>query len=177
MSAPRDDEGSVLYVRRGDKVTGPFARPLVLQRLALGRIRPDDELSPDALTWRRAEEFLNEGDSAGPQMPSGEPPVVNWRKERQAAWLRWIDERGGQDRRTAAWPAHFSPRGPDRRDPSGAGRRALFRPAGVSRRSAWLVPLAAVVAVVAVLVIMRWWLPETRVAVPVLTSPEARHSR
>lgn len=176
MSKPIHDS-PVLFVRRGEAVTGPFARALVLQRLALGRIGADDALSPDARTWWPAEAFRAEAETSA-QGPVPQPPgAPNWSQERHAAWLRWIDERSGQDRRAAAARAHFAPRGPDRREPSGAGRRALFRPAGGPRRSAWFIPMAVVLVVLASIAALRLWLPSNPVPLPPLAAPGARAPR
>jgi hypothetical protein len=172
MSAGLRD-GAFLYVRRGNDVSGPFARRLVLQRLALGRIRPDDELSGDGVSWEPAEGFIEE---AGPPLggtPPEEPGMQDWTEERRQAWLRWIDERSGYERRTGPPPPEAPARGPDRRDTRDGRRQALFGPSGSESRPGWVAPLAAVLVLVAVIAFMRWWLPSSAPRVPALAGPDA----
>ncbi len=41
------------YVRRGSRITGPYARAELERAILLGRIRPSDRVSPDGRTWFR----------------------------------------------------------------------------------------------------------------------------
>lgn len=169
--------GSGLYVRSGETVTGPFARTLVLQRLALGRIRSADELSHDASTWEQAEAYRAEANSLCRLDPLAGQDMIPWDPERRAAWWRWIEERAGRDRRQALRPGPFPARGPDRRISSAAGRRVLFAPTGQARRSFWVVPLGVVAVVATLTAVMGWWMPSAPIAVPDLVSPSSRPFR
>jgi len=42
------------YLKRGDKVTGPFPAKVISDYLLLGRIRQDDLLSTDRKNWEQA---------------------------------------------------------------------------------------------------------------------------
>jgi hypothetical protein len=149
----------------------------VLQRLALGRIRPDDELSGDGLGWEPAESFLDEAAPPLDGVPSGEPGLQDWTEERRQAWLRWIDERSGHERRTGPPPPDAPPRGPDRRDTPDGRRQSLFGPGQQPARAGWVAPLAAVLVLVAVIALMRWWLPSAAPRMPALVVPDAARNR
>lgn len=160
-----------LYVKRGDTVNGPFARRVVLHRLVLGSVRPDDQLSPDGMQWHPASRYREEAERSLANQPAPEPAPEpgddDWNEERRAARLRWIDERSGRDRRGGPPPPGFPPRGPDRRGQP-APRQALFAPARENRKVRWIAPLAAILLVVATIAVMRWWLPSTSPSISLL---------
>ena len=82
------------YTRRGNEIHGPFPVGLVTRHLLLGRVRNDDELSTDRVTWRRADsvwELLP--DTMRPGVDSGTSAA------RIVSARRWEDERRGLDRR------------------------------------------------------------------------------
>jgi hypothetical protein len=99
--------------------------------------------------------------------------MQDWTEERRQAWLRWIDERSGYERRTGPPPPDAPARGPDRRDTRDGRRQALFGPSGSESRPGWVAPLAAVLVLVAVIAFMRWWLPSSAPRVPALAGPDA----
>lgn len=55
MTLPLD--GSQWYARRGGIVRGPFTNEYMARYILLGRIRLDDELSQDRVSWRSAREY------------------------------------------------------------------------------------------------------------------------
>lgn len=110
------------YVRRGTAVSGPFPEKWIRRDLALGRLQPDDEISPDRLSWiplRERPDWLAE-----PAAEAAAPDLPGWREERRRARRRWLDERRLPDRRKAAAPrlsaAAEQRRQPDRRAPESA---------------------------------------------------------
>lgn len=85
------------YVRRGDSVTGPFPSPLVTHYAEVGRILPDDEISPDKRAWRP---FRDVPELAPLRLPDlADPDKRRWAEERLTAARRWADERYRPDRR------------------------------------------------------------------------------
>ena len=48
------DQGTRWYARRNGTVRGPFTDELIARYILLGRIRLNDELSPDRISWRPA---------------------------------------------------------------------------------------------------------------------------
>ncbi len=75
------------YIKSKGRLTGPFASGLISKNILLGRIHPDDLLSQDKNTWRKAS-------SIAEVMPE----VIKHRheanyKERLKAARRWADER------------------------------------------------------------------------------------
>jgi hypothetical protein len=86
------------YVKRGDDVTGPFPLPLLAHYAEVGRIRPDDEVSPDKASWLP----FSEVPELVPRKPSegrADPEKKRWQEERLLAARRWADERYRPDRR------------------------------------------------------------------------------
>lgn len=79
----------VWFVKRGEKVTGPFPAKQLLKWRILGRIRSDTQVSVDQVQWQRVEDVAE----LDPVKHYGDPkdPLV---KERIAAVMRWEDERG-----------------------------------------------------------------------------------
>jgi len=102
------------YVRRGDKVAGPFPSQVITNNALLGRVKPSDELSMDRLVWQALVdvpellpqdllELHTEIDSEQRQ----------WREERLKAARRWADERINDERRHDG--EGNEPRGEERR--------------------------------------------------------------
>ncbi len=84
------------YVRRGDKVTGPFPGRLISRRILLGQILLDDELSRDQRHWQPVSELkLLIPDVMG----SVDDPAS---RERALLSKRWADERSSLSRRKNA---------------------------------------------------------------------------
>lgn len=107
------------YVRRGDRVSGPFPEKWIRRDLALGRLAPEDEISPDRLTWVPLSERRDWLAAPPPTAPADLP---EWEEERRQARLRWMDERRLPDRRRPHGDhddAHDQRRG-DRRQPESA---------------------------------------------------------
>jgi hypothetical protein len=81
-------DNQLWYVRSKGKVRGPFASGLISKHILLGRIHPDDYLSQDKDTWRKASSIREVM-----------PDVIKHRndpnyQERLKAARRWADERG-----------------------------------------------------------------------------------
>jgi hypothetical protein len=161
------------YLRKGERVTGPFPLPAIQQDFLLGRIRLNDELSQDRQEWLRLSDHP-ELAALGPPAPrdGGEDGERDWGRERFEALRRWADERSGHDRRaqqqrtTAAQSAR---RQGERRQPESDRRtvRSTDRPAPSAQpRAAWRV-LAAILAVVILALIAVAYHYGTVVPVPV----------
>lgn len=90
------------YVRRGDKVSGPFPTQVVANNTLLGRFLPGDEVSLDQLEWKPLvtvaellpRELLELHDETDPEHRQ-------WLEERLKAARRWADQRTHDDRRLA----------------------------------------------------------------------------
>jgi hypothetical protein len=95
-AAPRGGLGFALYLRQGEAESGPYPRGLLERYVELGRVRPGDELSEDGLHWHPAASMLP-GLTALESAPAADP--AQWDVERRRARLRWIEERGGAERR------------------------------------------------------------------------------
>ncbi|MFN3397153.1 MAG: pentapeptide repeat-containing protein [Sulfurimicrobium sp.] len=88
------------YVRRGDRVSGPFPTQVVANNALLGRFLPGDEVSLDQLEWKSlatVEELL-------PQEllklhTETDPEQRQWLEERLKAARRWADQRTHDERR------------------------------------------------------------------------------
>lgn len=82
------------YVRRGDKVSGPFPTQLVANNALLGRFLPSDEVSLDHEEWQP----LSTVAELLPQEllelhVESDPEHHQWREERLKAARRWADQR------------------------------------------------------------------------------------
>lgn len=88
------------YVRRGEKVAGPFPSQVISNHALLGRVKPSDEVSMDQLVWQP----LVEVHELLPQEllelhAENNPEQRLWREERLKAARRWADERTHEERR------------------------------------------------------------------------------
>ncbi len=103
---------NVWYTRRNGEVKGPFPAGLVTRHILLGRIRHDDEISPDGHSWSRVSEH-----------PELIPPVIKESpgdpasQERLVTARRWADERNGERRGDNVSPGAEKRRRADRRTP------------------------------------------------------------
>lgn len=88
------------YVRRGDKVTGPFPTQVVANNTLLGRFLSGDEVSLDQMEWKPLM-------SVAELMPQEllelhqetDPERRQWLEERLKAACRWADQRTHDTRR------------------------------------------------------------------------------
>jgi hypothetical protein len=130
------------YLRRGERITGPFPLPAIQQDFLLGRVRMSDELSQDRLEWLRLSDHPELAALGAPAAPDGaEPGERDWGRERFEALRRWADERSGYDRR-AQQDAVGSPRRRqgERRQAPADGRSARSDERGAPSgqpRAAW----------------------------------------
>lgn len=82
------------FVRRGEKVEGPFPALLVSRYILVGRIKPDHEVSVDGRVWSAVSEFPELSPEIL-QIDESDPIA----RQRLMAAIRWEDERSGNDRR------------------------------------------------------------------------------
>ena len=82
------------FVRRGDAISGPFARGLLRRYRALGRLAPDDQVSLDRINWFLVSEVADLAPAFDPNVPepTSDGPV-DWSRERHRARRRWMEER------------------------------------------------------------------------------------
>ncbi len=98
------------YVKRGERVQGPFPEALVCSHIALGRINSADVLSLDGHFWRPLKELPELVAAVDRLLHQGaDEEGVNWREERAKAALRWLDDRKSPDPRSREHPEHPSP--------------------------------------------------------------------
>lgn len=101
-----------LFIRKNNKVSGPFPLKQLQQSILLGRLALTDEVSKDRQEWVAVRNFpelipdVLKGDVTDPQI-----------KERIAAARRWADERRGERRDQAG----NDRAGPGRREPESSG--------------------------------------------------------
>ncbi|VAW87270.1 Pentapeptide repeat family protein [hydrothermal vent metagenome] len=97
QSSGKNPLNQAWYVRRGDKITGPFPGRLISRRILLGQILLDDELSLEQLCWQPAAELKE-------LIPDVMSENVNDPMSRERALLskRWADERSSHSRRKTA---------------------------------------------------------------------------
>lgn len=80
------------YMRRQGTVRGPFCAQHITRYILLGRIRLQDELSTDRLTWRRVNSFTE-------MLPPEFADLSNWNNYQQLVVSRMlVDERKHQRR-------------------------------------------------------------------------------
>ncbi len=147
------------YVRRGDDRKGPYPAALIERNIALGRIRPSDELSHDDAHWQPATEY-----------PDYEALVHSGR---EPARQRRLDERERERRAAAQDAAPGQRRGQDRRAPEPldvARRRALAHRVWASlrpmhRRATRTMLGLALIIVAVVALSIKWVRPPPRSAV------------
>ncbi len=128
-----------LYVRRENRVQGPFPVGQIAQCLLIGRFRLSDEVSEDRETWQP---IRSRGDLI-PEVLKGDPQDPAFQERLQAA-RRWADERR---------PAH-APQADDRRTPEDLqtleyrhNRESIYRQ--LSRRREWSIRQALFVLALA----------------------------
>lgn len=91
----------VWYIRRRGEVKGPYPAGLITRYVLLGRIRDDDEISPDGRTWtllREHQELIPEVMKTAAADPTAQ--------QRLEAARRWADERGPERRGTRQEAEH-----------------------------------------------------------------------
>jgi len=112
--------GYALYLRQGELASGPYPRGLLERYVELGRVRAGDELSRDGVHWQPVARMLP--DVAALESPPADG-AAQWEAERRQARLRWIEERGGGDRRQqqATDPVETPPRSGSDRRTAGSG--------------------------------------------------------
>lgn len=103
---------NVWYIRRNGEVKGPFPSGLVTRHILLGRVREDDEISPDGQTWSRVSEHPELIPAVVKENP-GDPAA----QDRLITARRWADERNGERRGDDAAPGIEKRRRTDRRTP------------------------------------------------------------
>jgi len=103
------------YIKRGEKIEGPFPAKQISQWILLGRLRTEDHVSQDGLQWH-AIATMQELIPAQLKADLNDPIA----KERLQAARRWQDDRGARERRDArgygATPDGAQRIGGDRRD-------------------------------------------------------------
>lgn len=82
------------YMRRGERIEGPFPAGLISRYLILGRIRTTDELSTDKESWKQVSEI----DEVMPDVLQADLEDA-YHRQRLMAAKRWEDEREMRDRR------------------------------------------------------------------------------
>lgn len=114
------------YVRRGQRVSGPFPFPALEQDFLLGRLRLEDELSEDRATWLRVAEQPQIAAIVAMQTAlPGQSQERDWKLERLAAARRWANQRIGLDREVHDERSSDSqPREGNRRAPSTTTQRS-----------------------------------------------------
>lgn len=103
------------YIKRGEKVEGPFPAKQVSQWILLGRLRTEDQVSQDGLQWQT---IANMPELIPAQLKADlNDPLA---KERLQAARRWQDDRGARERRDTrgygATPGGAQRGGGERRD-------------------------------------------------------------
>ncbi|MCW5622294.1 MAG: hypothetical protein KIS79_14400 [Burkholderiales bacterium] len=100
MHAAEDSSGHLWFVRRGDRVCGPFPLGALRQEQLLGRLHEVTAFSADGYRWvgPNALGALLENDH------ERSATADDWSRQRAIARLRWADQRRGVDRRTACDP-------------------------------------------------------------------------
>ena len=149
------NEHKLWYVRRNQVVTGPFPEKVIQQHLLLGRLKIDDEVSPDVKQWHR----LKEVDELIPDVMKADLSDPEARERFEAA-RRWADERLSIDRRTVNGPTdHPERRGQERRGAEDAETLAARQSKTeliVSKRRNKGPQRAATVIALAILVFLIW---------------------
>jgi hypothetical protein len=158
------------YLRRGERVTGPFPLPAIQQDFLLGRVRVTDELSQDRQMWLRLTEHPELATLTQVPADGVETGERDWGRERFEALRRWADERSGHDRRTqqAAESAPARRQG-DRRQQAAdvwSARSDERRTPSAQPRSAWRVAAVILALVILALVAVAYHVGTT-VPVPV----------
>jgi len=140
MDSTQGISGHLWFVRRGERVFGPFPIGALRQEDALGRLRDATALSPDGQRWYEPGELR----------PLLEPGVARdqadeWIRQRAMARARWADQRTGIDRRAGRDASDQERRTDgDRRSASIAVRERLERREETSgiraeRKVVWIV--------------------------------------
>lgn len=94
MDATQAISGHLWFVRRGERVSGPFPIGALRQEDTLGRLRDVTALSPDGQRWyepRLLRPLLEPG--------AEHDQADEWIRQRAMARARWADQRSGIDRR------------------------------------------------------------------------------
>lgn len=162
--------GQQWYIRKDGIVSGPFAGTVIRRRIGVGRVAPNDELSVDQIFWEPVHHY--------PELiPYKKKRVIDetFQREREAAAVRWEDERSGIDRRETATYGVVPPSGlrdgRDRRegeDPAAVDHRDLRRQRELAdtaqrmdkrrpRRQTRLL-LLMVLFMVCISIALSWWL-------------------
>lgn len=104
------------YVRRGDKVSGPFPTQAVANNTLLGRFLPGDEVSLDQFEWKPLATVTELLQRELLELHSEtDPEHRQWQEERLKAARRWADQRTQEERRHAGEIRDEGLRGEERR--------------------------------------------------------------
>jgi len=90
------------FIRRGEKISGPFPAKLISHDWMLGRFLATDEASSDQVFWAPLDaipEFRPQIGVIKYRIVGTADAPLDWVHERRAAALRWFDERHQRDRR------------------------------------------------------------------------------
>jgi hypothetical protein len=150
------------YVKKQGALRGPFPSGAIIQDRLVGRISPQDELSPDREEWRVFDAWpeLAAALLADPEAAAGTADS-EWLGERAKARLRWADERSALDRRG---DQHDLSEASDRREierrAQGAegGKRSAPRSRPRSANERFMLKLVAILAICAGLLALLAWL-------------------
>ena len=94
MDATQVIAGHLWFVRRGERVSGPFPIGALRQEDALGRLRDATKLSPDGQRWYEPRQVRSLREPGVERDQADE-----WIRQRAMARVRWADQRSGVDRR------------------------------------------------------------------------------
>jgi hypothetical protein len=110
------------YVRRGERISGPFPEKWISRDLMLGRLTGDDQISLDRVNWVALGQRPELAAEAGGSSDAAADAPPDWNSERRRARLRWADERRQLDRRSGREQAveEDHRRRADRRHPESA---------------------------------------------------------
>ena len=127
-STGRGEVPRLWYVKRQDRILGPFPTGAIIADRLVGRIADGDQVSSDREEWRAFDAWPELTTALAALPPADIQAEPQWLRERAIARQRWVDERSGSDRRTGE-----DARAPDERRATEAERRASELPPGGKR--------------------------------------------
>jgi len=157
------------YIRKKNKVIGPFAAGHIKQAILLGRVSAHAEVSTDKEEWKP----LRQCSQLIPDVLKGDPSD-EYVRERQAAARRWADERRRERRTGEEDPARLGP-GRRHQEPYATlgyrdNREAVAQSLRPSRERFVIVTLFVIVILAASIYASFKWVPE-QVAGPQCDAP------
>ncbi len=136
---------SIWYLRHEDKVFGPFPPQQIQEALISGEIKPDSEVSLNAVDWLSIADSGQFEIAVNSEISEASDGTVSWHEQRREARKRWLQEGASVTEVARDLEQNAADRSSVERDH--IRTQVLLNEAKNKRRSPWIVMLALLLIV------------------------------